>query len=496
MLRLWQVMIFLISFALTSECQNQGFCNPSSDCETGFEAKYWTEYPGVGATSESADAKAINIDYHFQRCSPIKYDDCNDLPWKTNVPNTNPDYGTFNFDPLTERQSYAKVFGWYTLMDLNGGNAIQFDVTNTTNIFGWDSFREKLLIGISNSGNAVAHERFFYAHALIDKEFGGIYSGLAYNGIEDFLAMEKLGRPHGQCNFYALQNFILNTNTIGINCSPGLDPQPRNFFSTYLTRCSEEIGVDKVKTIAKEMVANIVFQTQLNDFQLSIKNLYLTAAMMYEDNRKAGIDINDLCGIKNVLNTYFSDCINSTELYLSEDLYIQDDSLDIGIEPNLSNLEEWNSPSIINRYLPDSGLENQEVKANQQNTLYINVKKLGCDTIKDARLEVYFSLPQTGLSWDDAWKEKYLNFETNTILAGNKIGDVSIDSAFINNELRIPITYLAPSIKDFNIGKGTIHILARIVSEKDKMNADEIENLRINVRKNNNITWKVLTINE
>jgi hypothetical protein len=282
----------------------------------------------------------------------------------------------------------------------------------------------------------------------------------------------------------------------GINCSPGLDPQPRNFFSTYLTRCSEEIGVDKVKTIAKEMVANIVFQTQLNDFQLSIKNLYLTAAMMYEDNRKEGIDINDLCGIKNVLNTYFSDCVNPTELYLSEDLYIQDDSLDIGIEPNLSNLEEWNSPSIINRYLPDSGLENQEVKANQQNTLYINVKKLGCDTIKDARLEVYFSLPQTGLSWDDAWKEKYLNFETNTILAGNKIGDVSIDSAFINNELRIPITYLAPSIKDFNIEKGTIHILARIVSEKDKMNADEIEDLRINVRKNNNITWKVLTINE
>ncbi len=210
----------------------------------------------------------------------------------------------------------------------------------------------------------------------------------------------------------------------------------------------------------------------------------------------AYVDQNGLCQIKSIINDHYK-CINPSTLRpkLDDivDYYIADDTTDNGAEPNTSNTSEWESPSIINRQIPDGINENQSAISNDQNTLYVEVRNNGCDSLSDAVLQVYYSLSQTGLTWDDAWVENTITVGNNNIIVGNKIAEVAIPSVSTQS-VRIPITWTPPDIESLNLPNTKINILARIVSAVDFMHEVEAKDIRINVRNNNNVAWTVLQL--
>ncbi|MBK9255568.1 MAG: hypothetical protein IPM42_08790 [Saprospiraceae bacterium] len=236
----------------------------------------------------------------------------------------------------------------------------------------------------------------------------------------------------------------------------------------------------------------------INTNQRSAAEMLLSKAILHKSELQ--LSNAQLCTLKNIIKLHYS-CLNNPliEPDLSFhgsgalDYYIADDASDIGIQPNPSNASEWESPAIINRQSPDGQLVNQAAIADVENTLYIEIGNNGCDTLTDGVLQVYYALSQTGLSWDDAWIENTITVGNTEILAGAKIAEIFLPS-ISTQTVRIPVSWTPPDIEGLNVSETKINILARIISATDVMYAAEGRDIRTNVRNNNNVAWKVLTL--
>ncbi len=122
----------------------------------------------------------------------------------------------------------------------------------------------------------------------------------------------------------------------------------------------------------------------------------------------------------------------------------------IWIQPNPSNASEWESPAVVNRNASDGLFTNQAAKADTENTLYVEIKNAGCDSLVDARLEIYYALSQTGLTWDDAWDNNIITVGNTDIQAGAKIADIILPSIPVGG-IRVPVTWTPPNIDALNI---------------------------------------------
>jgi hypothetical protein len=113
----------------------------------------------------------------------------------------------------------------------------------------------------------------------------------------------------------------------------------------------------------------------------------------------------------------------------AQDLYVQDNPLDNGVEPNPDSGPMWRSPSIWVQtqanpsYSPDpfptntpppwaidahENPEYRETKFSTPNWIYVKVSNRGSvATMGNEKLEVYWAKASTGLAWPSHWKDYY-----------------------------------------------------------------------------------------
>lgn len=469
-------------------------------------ARIFKRYPMVGEedviVTDDIDNKG-----NLAGDSPLKYSEngVNDLK-----PNSS---DNFIYSHVNQKENYSKAYAWIRMKQLFGTEfPVRMNVLyGNNNLVGFDKF--DLIIKFGGSVGfyrPYAMDEFWIAFAGEDylnqtKFVNGsdAVGAPPYSGYIDYLAQVRLNKLgiDSVCNYWGgITPGVKSLTTASqIPClieNAPLATQTRNAISTLLaqihldeTNLGEEV-VEKIMTDIFASNPSVFKEDNPYDF---IKYMWQTAKLLHKNN---SLSISQLCSFKAKINSYFASCTESNVFRVTDnliDLYISDDVNDTGNQPNQSNSPEWLSPSILNRQSPDASFMNENVISNTENTLYIEIKNTGCDSLADATLMVYYSLSETGLAWDESWIEKIIRVGNNEVLGGTKIAEVKLP-AIGTQALRIPITWTPPDLNALNLNSTKINILARIISPVDLMYKTEVIDIRSNVRENNNIAWKVLNL--
>lgn len=187
------------------------------------------------------------------------------------------------------------------------------------------------------------------------------------------------------------------------------------------------------------------------------------------------------------------------------DLYSKDGPEDIGEEPNIATELLWTSPDIWVRNSPDGfeiqEHENPEYVSGSPVYVYVRVRNKGCNQTGGEPVTLYWSKAGTALNWPSYWNGEI----TSPALMGNEIGTEEAPVLEPGEIGMIQFTW--EDVPDPAIYEGIEGIdepwhfclLSRIDSPSDPM-YDEILNndwnLAHNVRYNNNIVWKNISIIE
>ncbi|MCD0467737.1 S8 family serine peptidase [Flavobacterium sp. ENC] len=175
------------------------------------------------------------------------------------------------------------------------------------------------------------------------------------------------------------------------------------------------------------------------------------------------------------------------------DLYIKDRPFDTGIEPNPDSGPMWISDDIWVRQNTDAGLthENPEYKTSSPNAVYIRVYNKGTNPSSSAKVKLYFAKASSGLTWPT----NFVNFSIGTVKHGDEIGEVSIPSIVPGGSTIVMVPWYPPNPADFTNDIHHFCLTARIESPRDPM-PNEVNNISIgaNVKNNNNIAWKNLSV--
>lgn len=183
------------------------------------------------------------------------------------------------------------------------------------------------------------------------------------------------------------------------------------------------------------------------------------------------------------------------------DLYIKDNPEDFGEEPNTTSNILWNSQDIWVRHTNDNELEHQnpEYDPNLPNYVYVKVRNRGCiASSENDTLKVYWSKAATAMSWESHWNGSHFNNDPNQPKRGDFIGQVNIPVIQPGGEAIIPVQWNnIPNPDDYvgiNFEPWHFCLLARIESVDDPMDSTETTSTGTNVRNNNNIAQKNITI--
>ncbi len=180
------------------------------------------------------------------------------------------------------------------------------------------------------------------------------------------------------------------------------------------------------------------------------------------------------------------------------DLYIKDSPEDFGEEPNIVSPYTWSSPNIWIRHAEDyiHQHENPEHDPATPNYIHVKITNRGCDTSTgNEKLALYWSKAATSLAWDYHWDNG--NTFANGALVGSEIVTLTLPPIEPNEEIVMAYPWFVPNPADYSsINDEPWHfcLLARIISEDDKMYSSETTILADNVRNNNNIAQKNVTI--
>ncbi|MCP4217381.1 MAG: zinc metalloprotease [bacterium] len=181
----------------------------------------------------------------------------------------------------------------------------------------------------------------------------------------------------------------------------------------------------------------------------------------------------------------------------SHDLWIQDYPDDIGDEPNTISEKMYRSQDIWIRNSND-GLINQEHENpvyGSTNYVYVRVKNRGCDSSDSGTVKLYWAKASTALSWPAPWDGSI----TSPALMGDPIGSQSVTVSSGDYEI-LEFAWSPPNPADyssFGADKSHFCLLARIETSSSSpygMTTPETSGLNSNVRNNNNIAWKNVTI--
>lgn len=217
--------------------------------------------------------------------------------------------------------------------------------------------------------------------------------------------------------------------------------------------------------------------------------------------------------VDDVWKTWECNC-NKSGMDGEFDLYMKDtydevkSERDRGEEPNIDNGPMWESEDIWVRNQNDgfanTDHQNPEYMAlsGNYNYVYVRVRNRGCipsPAISNG-IELRWAKAGTNLTWPNYWDGSI----TSPALIGNLISTQAIPSIPAGSSTVIEFAWQPPNPADY-VGLGSDPIfwadepwhfclLARINTSQDPMTIAETSNLNSNVKNNNNIVWKNLTV--
>lgn len=182
------------------------------------------------------------------------------------------------------------------------------------------------------------------------------------------------------------------------------------------------------------------------------------------------------------------------------DLYVKDSEVpfDTGAEPNTITPYMWNSQDIWVRVFADNGLIHQNPDYSPMgnpNTVYVRVKNKSCVASTGTEdLKLYWAKAGTSLSWPSNW-------DGTTVIGGQSMGDLigtqTIPALLPGQEAIVPFSWVVPNPADYaTINPEPWHfcLLTRIETGADPMAFIETTDLNGNVKNNNNIAWRNVTV--
>ena len=184
------------------------------------------------------------------------------------------------------------------------------------------------------------------------------------------------------------------------------------------------------------------------------------------------------------------------------DLWMQDTPVDRADEPNTQSSVLYRSHDIWVRNTSD-GLDHQQhqnpvyrMMGDKRNYVYVRVRCDGCTGSESGTLKLYWAKASAGLSWPKPWDGSV----TSPELMGEMIGSQSTGSIQAGDHQVFEFPWVPPNPADYaGLGgdKGHFCLLARIETDSSPpygMTFPEGSNLSENVRQNNNIAWKNVSI--
>ncbi len=181
------------------------------------------------------------------------------------------------------------------------------------------------------------------------------------------------------------------------------------------------------------------------------------------------------------------------------DLYIKDNTADLGIEPNTTTTALWNSPNIWVRNNQDNGTIHQTPKYNQTtpNYVYVKVENKSCyPTTGNEQVQLYYARPTTGTptSTSTAFRSSFAPVTgTEWVL----IGTVNMPALDAEEERTLEFPWTLPDPMGlYGCTSTTFNtsLLAKIVASNDINAVPQTGNILNNIKNNNNIAGKNLIV--
>jgi hypothetical protein len=149
----------------------------------------------------------------------------------------------------------------------------------------------------------------------------------------------------------------------------------------------------------------------------------------------------------------------------------------------------------------NDGISNQEHQnpiGNAVNYVYVRVRNRGCGTAASGQVKLYWAKASSGLGWPSPWDGSV----TSPALMGNFIDAKPTGSISASGYTILEYEWTAPNPADyssFGADKAHFCLLSRIETSPTApfgMTSPETSNLGANVKNNNNIVWKNITVAE
>ena len=185
---------------------------------------------------------------------------------------------------------------------------------------------------------------------------------------------------------------------------------------------------------------------------------------------------------------------------ITNDLYSRDMMDDVGDEPNNISSHMYKSDDIWVRNSND-GITNQEHQnpvGGAKNYVYVRVRNRGCGPASTAQVKLYWAKASSGLIWPAPWDGSV----TSPALMGNFIDQKATGSVAASGFVILEYEWTTPNPADYSsFGADKTHfcLLSRIETTTTApfgMTFTETSNLGQNVKNNNNIVWKNITVAE
>ncbi len=254
-------------------------------------------------------------------------------------------------------------------------------------------------------------------------------------------------------------------------------------------------------------VAALVLSVAPNLTELEVRNIIESTAKKVNDDV---YEYNYIIGRPNgKWNSYMGyGLVNAYQAVLKAkasnglDLHVRNSIVDIGAEPDTFSAETdiYQSPDIWVRVLDDGQLnhQNPEYHLFNKNFVYVRVRNISntASTAKDS-VRLHWAKASTALSFPRHWDG---SFKINNVPMGGVISTQPMPILQPGAEAIVKFAWNVPNPKNYQQitpgGNEPWHfcLLARILSDNDVMTFVETTDLASNVRNNNNIAWKNLSV--
>jgi hypothetical protein len=295
------------------------------------------------------------------------------------------------------------------------------------------------------------------------------------------------------------------TNTPSTDCSTSINWSPNIARPRYLslpvqTGTSNDLcdwpfvtGSGGLSRIAEGETPNTPNSTYHNSVHTS-----MGGAMRYFTSPGAPIFFCWHAYIDDIWKQYQCSCTNgggkAVDLYMKDTPKIPYAERDGGNEPNSDTGPMNVSTDIWVRNQNDglSNYENQNPLYTKTNYVYVRVRNRGCQsTTGNEQLRLHWGKANTAQTWPGFW-----DGSGSTPLMGNVISTVNIPVIAAGKSTVIELQWTPPNPADYssNTTPSLFSLLARIIATNDAMTTAEGSNVTTNIRNNNNIVSKNVTV--